>query len=480
MAEPTDAPLATVAEAEELPKTKEKLDELTQAASLQYSLKNFSAAADHYADAVEIQAELNGEMAPENAELLFYYGRALYKVAVAKSDVLGNKVAQEDQKKKKAKRGVKAEASSSAASGAKTEPPEETTASKPYFQLTGDENWDDSDDDDDEDGDGEGEQDEEEDDFGNAYETFELARVLYQKQLDAQPDASPAEKGKGPATLSPTSRAIKEKLADCHGFLVDISLENERFHDAVADARSSLALQEELNPFEHENVTESHYSLSLALEFASVSKIREDQLAAERQQDSTSPSTTSPAATSDTDGINWPLRKEAAHHTELAIASLRARLSKEEAALAHPTLTAAQKSEKTAIIADKKAMLEELVGRLHDLQRDPTQQHDYDALDPSVVQGLFGSLLGADPAVQKAKLAEATSAANDVTAVVRKKAKPATTTATAIQSNKGAKDKRAAAAEEVPAQPKGKGKRALEVASDEASEAKRSRTAELA
>ena len=98
MAEPTNEPLATVTEAEELPKTKEKLAELTQAASLQYSLKNFSAAADHYADAVEIQAELNGEMAPENAELLFYYGRALYKVAVAKSDVLGNKVAQEDQK----------------------------------------------------------------------------------------------------------------------------------------------------------------------------------------------------------------------------------------------------------------------------------------------------------------------------------------------------------------------------------------------
>ncbi|KAJ4334892.1 hypothetical protein N0V95_009048 [Ascochyta clinopodiicola] len=465
MAEPTNDPLATVAEAEELPKTKEKLDELTQAASLQYSLKNFSAAADHYADAVEIQAELNGEMAPENAELLFYYGRALYKVAVAKSDVLGNKVAQEDQKKNKAKKDVKAEASSSAASGAKTEPQEETTASKPYFQLTGDENWDDSDDDEDEDG--EGEQDEEEDDFGNAYETFELARVLYQKQLDAQPDASPAEKGKGPATLSPTARAIKEKLADCHGFLVDISLENERFHDAVADARSSLALQEELNPFEHENVTESHYSLSLALEFASVSKIREDQLAAERQQDDTSPSTTSPPAPSDKDGINWPLRKEAAHHTEQAIASLRARLSKEEAALASPTLSATQKTEKTSIINDKKSMLEELVGRLQDLQRDPTQQQDYDALDPSVVQGLFGSLLGADPAVQKARLAEATSAANDVTAVVRKKAKPAPAPA-------------GTAGEKAEDQGKGKGKRTLEVAGDEASEAKRSRTEELA
>lgn len=461
MAEPTNEPLATVTEAEELPKTKEKLAELTQAASLQYSLKNFSAAADHYADAVEIQAGLNGEMAPENAELLFYYGRALYKVAVAKSDVLGNKVVQEDQKKKKkTKKEVKAEASSSASNSAEEEPKEQSTGSKPYFQLTGDENWDDSDDSDEEGEDGQ--EEEEEDDFGNAYEIFELARVLYQKQLDAQSDASTAEKGKGPVTLSATMRAIKEKIADCHGFLVDISLENERFHDAVADARSSLALQEELNPFEHENVTESHYSLSLALEFASVSKIREDQLDAERQQDTTS--TSKPEAEEDKDGINWDLRNEAAKHTELAIQSLQARLKKEEAALSGDTLTDAQKKEKTAVIQDKKGMLEELQGRLKDLRLDPTKQ-DYDTIDQSVVQGLFGSLLGADAATQKAKLAEAKKGANDVSQVVRKKAKPAPAAPRPIT--------------EASAEGKGKGKRALEVEGEETN-GKRSRTEEAA
>lgn len=459
MAAPTNEPLATVAESEELPKTKERLDELTQAASLQYSLKNFSAAADHYADAVEIQAELNGEMAPENAELLFYYGRALYKVAVAKSDVLGNKVAQEDQKKKKAKKEVKAEASSSTAN-VKEEPKEETTASKPYFQLTGDENWDSSDDEDGEDD--EAGQEEDEDDFGNAYETFELARVLYQKQLDAQSDSAAdsttADKGKGPATLSSATRAIKEKIADCHGFLVDISLENERFHDAVADARSALALQEELNPFEHENVTESHYSLSLALEFASVSKIREDQAGAERQQGDNEP-----PASDDKDGINWDLRNEAAKHTDLAIQSLQARLAKEEAALTGPTLTAAQKKEKRIVIDDKKAMLDELQGRLKDLKLDPTTQ-SYDSIDQSVVQGLFGSLLGADAATQKAKLAEATKGANDVSQVVRKKAKPAPKPVPEAGAD-GGEDKG-----------KGKGKRSLDAG--EEGTGKRSRTEE--
>ncbi|KAF2625139.1 hypothetical protein BU25DRAFT_441587 [Macroventuria anomochaeta] len=473
MAEPANGPLATVAETGELPKTQEKLDELTQAAALQYSLKNFSAAADHYADAVEIQAELNGEMAPENAELLFYYGRALYKVAVAKSDVLGTKGAQEDQKKKKkakakkeAKADAKAEASTSATNGAKTEPKKETTAPKPastYFQLTGDENWDDSDDDEEVDDEAGQEEEEEEDDFGNAYETFELARVLYQKQLDAQSSPTTEDKGKGRATLSPAERAIKEKIADCHGFLVDISLENERFHDAVADARSSLALQEELNPFEHENVTESHYSLSLALEFASVSKLREDQIDAERQQDATS--TPNPQAEDDKDGVNWELRNEAAKHTELAIQSLQARLKKEEAVLTGDALTEGQKKEKRTVIEDKKAMLEELQGRLKDLSLDPTKQ-EYDTIDPSVVQGLFGSLLGVDAATQKAKLAEATEKANDVSQVVRKKAKPApkpVAVASAEGKGKG----------------KGKGKRTLEVEED-AAKGKRSKTEEPA
>lgn len=418
MADPASKILAAVDGNEELPRTKEKLDELTTAASIHYSTKNFPAAAENYANAVEIQAELNGEMAPENAELLFYYGRALYKVAVAKSDVLGNKVAQEDKKKKKSKKAAKAEAGegSSAANGAKAEPKDESVESKPFFQLTGDENWTDSEEEDEEE---EGEEEEEDDDFGNAYETFELARVLYSKQLEALEGGDAADKGKGKAELSPQARTIKEKIADCHGFLVDISLENERFHDAISDARAALALQEELKPFEHENVTEGHYSLSLALEFASVRKVREDQMG-------TSSDTPADAEEADDskDSIDWDLRNEAARHTELAIQSLEARLKKEEAALSLDTLTLEEKKEKEAIVEDKKGMLEELTTRVADLKADPTKQ-EIDSIDPTVFQGLLGGLLGADAATQKAKIAEATKSANDVSGMVKKKAKPA-------------------------------------------------------
>jgi HAT1-interacting factor 1 len=455
MADPTTEPLATLTETEELPRTKEKLEELSQAASIHYSTKNFAAAAEHYANAVEIQAELNGEMAPENAELLFYYGRALYKVAVAKSDVLGNKVAQEEKKNKKPKaKKAKAEAGEGF-SAAKAEPKEEDVNSKPYFQLTGDENWTDSEDED-EDADVEdGEQEDDDDDFGNAYEVFELARVLYQRQLDAPDggDVSDKGKGKGASELTPRERIIKERIADCHGFLVDISLENERFHDAISDARKALALQEEIRPFEHENVTEAHYSLSLALEFASVSKVREDQ---------TGQSTDAPAEkkeNEDEDGVNWHLRKEAAEQTDLAIQSLEARLKVEEAALSSGSLKPEQKKEKQVIIEDKKGMLEDLKTRLTDLKSDPTKQ-DFDSIDPSVFQGLLGGLLGADVATQKAKIAEATKGANDVSGMVKKKAKAP------VASRSGSKDA-------------GSSKRKLEV-DDGGADGKRAKTEEPA
>lgn len=355
MAEAVTEPIPSAATTADVPKTKEKLEELTRAASLQYSLKNYSTAADHYADAVEIQAELNGEMAPENAELLFYYGRALYKVAIAKSDVLGAKVVQEEKKKSKTEKSQKeaSERPAPSANGSKAEGKEETVESKAYFQLTGDENWTDSEDEEEEGG---AEQEEEQDDFGNAYEVFELARVLYTKQLEAQESSEGADKGKGKAEVTPQARAIKEKLADCHGFLVEISFENERFHDAIPDARSAVALQEELHPFEHENVTEGHYSLSLALEFASVAKVREQQAG----QDTETPAD----GAQQEDVIDWDLRNEAAKHTELAIQSLETRLKQEEAALSSEALTPEQKKEKEAIITDKKSMLEDLKTRV--------------------------------------------------------------------------------------------------------------------
>ena len=74
-----------------------RLDDLKAQATLKYAVKDYDAAVELYSQATELQATINGEMAAENADLLYAYGRCLYHVAVANSDVLGSKVAGETQ-----------------------------------------------------------------------------------------------------------------------------------------------------------------------------------------------------------------------------------------------------------------------------------------------------------------------------------------------------------------------------------------------
>ena len=74
-----------------------QLDDLRAQATLKYSVKDYDAAAELYSQATELQAELNGEMSAQNADLLYAYGRCLYHCAVKSSDVLGSKVAGERQ-----------------------------------------------------------------------------------------------------------------------------------------------------------------------------------------------------------------------------------------------------------------------------------------------------------------------------------------------------------------------------------------------
>ena len=123
-----------------------------------YAHKQYDDAAECYATAAELQAELNGEMDPANAEILFLYGRSLFRVGQGKSDVLGDRAEGKQRerggaaaaggskgKEKKAGKeegGVKAEG---AAAGGEKKEGEVAGEKKPLFQFTGDENWDDSD-----------------------------------------------------------------------------------------------------------------------------------------------------------------------------------------------------------------------------------------------------------------------------------------------------------------------------------------------
>ncbi|WPH00435.1 nasp-related protein sim3 [Acrodontium crateriforme] len=409
-----------------------KFEQLKASAIKEYSLKNYAAAADFYSEAAQVQDEINGEMSIANADLLYQYGRCLYHVAVSNSDVLGGKVASaEEPKRKKRKVALAAEAESSSAAGSsgliggamkdgQQKQAEEIVeavvddnhgmkkensmaTSNPFFQITGDENFTDSEDDEEDDADAEAE--EEEDDFAIAYEILDVARVLLSKTLEAAQENA----GKS-ATENPEVRQVKERLADTHDLQAEISLENERFHDAINDTRDALALKLELFPQENSLVAEAHFKLSLALEFASVTSANAEEGANEE-----------PAQ------VDEGLRKEAAVEMEKAIASCKLRIEKEEAALA--SLEGAKLDERKRTIVDVREMVGDMEQRLIDLRNPAVSLAGPsgpagapDGSDP--LRGVLGAMLGESKADQQKRIAEATKGANDLTGLVKHRKKP--------------------------------------------------------
>ncbi|KAK6383194.1 hypothetical protein LTR65_010375 [Meristemomyces frigidus] len=407
-----------------------KLAQLKAAATQQYSLKNYSTAAECYSEAAEVQDQINGEMSPDNADLLYQYGRCLYHVAVSNSDVLGGKVTSNDEPKRKKRKIAPAESSAAGAAngglisdamkdgeqrlaeevveaavedkeGVKSE--EAAASTKPFFQITGDENWTDSEDDDEADAEAE----EQEDDFETAYEILDMARVLLGKKLEAMQRLA----GKG-TTDQPEVRQLKERLADTHDLQAEISLENERFQDAVKDTRDSLVLKLDLYPTESNLIAEAHFKLSLALEFASVT--------------STADGEGGDDAENKVAQVDESLRQEAAEEMEKAIASCKVRISKEEAAL--PILDGAKAEEVKKSSADVKEMVADMEQRLVDLRNPAVSLAGGPAGAPNdsdPLRGVLGAMLGESKGEQQKRVAQATAQANDLSGLVkhRKKAK---------------------------------------------------------
>lgn len=297
-----------------------RLDDLVTRAAAKDAVKDYNAAAELYSQATEIQAQINGEMSVQNADLLYAYGKALYNVGVSKSDVLGSKIAGGDTAQaiepssKKSKEPssaglIQAAISSSTAAEGSLDSEKPTESTNQLFQFTGDENFADSDSEEEDEG-AQAEDEEEDDDFENAFEVLDLARVLLLRKLE---DAGQGSNGKGKsAGILPEVRKIQERLADIYDLQAEISLEGESFVNAVSDLRAALELKEALYAFEDPSVSECHYKLSLALEFASVSQ--PDGEDGEEK----------PAV------VDSAMREESAKHMQSAINSCKLRLAQEE------------------------------------------------------------------------------------------------------------------------------------------------------
>lgn len=346
------------------------LTNLTAQATLKYSVKDYDAAAELYSQATELQAKINGEMSPQNADLLYAYGRCLYHVAVMKSDVLGSKIAGERpevSKKPQNQETYQEGAVSMSVENEKTISKENVPkfaegnvaaikpedalekATKPYFQFTGDENWDTSDEEEDEDDQdrGDGGDADEEDDFVNAYEVLDLARILLLNKLGDVESAAGLAEGE-----SQEVRHLKERLADTYDLQAEISLEGERFPAAVVDLKSALKLKLALFPQESSLLAEAHYKLSLALEFSSVTQQRNE---------------TGEIDAGNGAHVDEAMREEAVHQMESAIASCKLRVQKEEASLSkgRPRNGCTKKSKATKKdIEDVKEMIKEMEQRV--------------------------------------------------------------------------------------------------------------------
>lgn len=438
-----------------------RLDHLKASAIQQYALKNYLSAAELFSEAAEVQDQINGEMSPENADLLYQYGRCLYHVGVSRSDVLGGKVAQQEEpKRKKRKVGQtevieKGEPSASGPVGDSLHDGEEKAAeevvgaavaendgdchgpsvtSKPFFQITGDENWTDSEEEEDDEAEAE---EEEEDDFAVAYEILDAARVLLARKIGT---AQSAERNdRNPQEV----RQLRERLADTHDLQAEIKLENEQFNDAVNDARDALALKIQLYPQESGLIAEAHYKLSIALDFASLP---------------TQPAEADDGAPVKEEGkVDEEMRQQAAEEMEKAILSCQARIKKEEAALSELG-TGKLESAKRGI-TDAKDMVKDMKTRLFDL-RNPAPvaaltaggTPGLDGADP--LRGVLGQLLGESKVEQAKRIAEATEKANDLSGLVKHRKKPKQDATTSEHPTTKGQGKRRA--EDVPEESSGK------------------------
>ncbi|PNP38290.1 hypothetical protein TGAMA5MH_09863 [Trichoderma gamsii] len=412
-AAPAEAELESEVD-DDIKSKKVTLADLSAKGTALYAHKKYEGAADIFSRASILQAEINGETAPENAEILFHYGRSLFKVGQSKSDVLGGSAPAEKKtkanggasSKKAAKQDEEKAATTTAAEGKENKGDEKSDVpegKKLFFQFTGDENFDDESDEDE--GQQEGDQDEEEDDdLATAFEILDLARVCYHKQLEKLREEEEAE-GKGKEAAKEDSSAvrhIKERLAETHDCLAEISLENERYPNAIEDGRTSLNYKIDLYPEESEIIAEAHYKLSLALEFASLTVADDEGKNTKREE------------------IDQTLRDEAVVEMEAAIKSFRLKMQTIEVEIASSASPEDNELSRKAV-EEMKEVIADLEQRLVDLKKDPLSANDLLSEGVNPLGGLLGAALGGSAAEVQARVEEATKNAVDLSGLVRKK-----------------------------------------------------------
>ena len=130
-----------------------------------------------------------------------------------------------------------------------------------------------------------------------------------------------------------------------------------RFPGAVTDFRAALALKQGLQPEESEIIAEAHFKLSLALEFASITRTQENSEQSKTEEDETH--------------VDQGMRDEAVRELEAAIKSTKLKLQNKEVELASShspddnDITRAQIAEVKDIVADMEGRVSFSSSHLH-------------------------------------------------------------------------------------------------------------------
>ncbi|KAF9446196.1 hypothetical protein P691DRAFT_709032 [Macrolepiota fuliginosa MF-IS2] len=208
-----------------------------------FALGKYEQAVDFYATALELATTQYGDDTPETADLYFSYGRALLENAITQSGVLGK-----DQPEAPADDEPEVNSSNgpilSFSGDAEEEDPAvdlfgnaEKAAEEEEKAVAAEAGED---------------EDEPEDDFNAAWEVLDLARAIYDKQAQQEGDDE-----------------VRLKLADTYIALGDVSLETEKFDQAIQDYEAGLKHKVDLLPKSSRQIAEAHYKLSMVLDLTS-------------------------------------------------------------------------------------------------------------------------------------------------------------------------------------------------------------------
>lgn len=351
--------------------------DLLKEGSQAYSLKDFDQAASKYADAC---ASFNEEHGKDCPDLLLLYGKALFQSGVSKSGVLGGVSAQQETTKKDNEAENDEANFEEGMANDESEVAAEEDEEDDEAEIGNDEGQEDDNDnqkaDDQED---EAAPEEEQSDFEAAWEILDLSRALFEDRISKLEETaadltSPLIKSDNEEPKNDYVANLK-KLSETYDLLGEVSLESENFPQAAADLASCLKLRQKLFDAKTSSlISESHYKLSLALEFC-----LEDP----------------------------ELRSKAAEHMKHAIESVKARNDIE---------TDKEKKE------DNEQLLVELNERFEELKKDPEQ--DLRDQQMNIIKGILGEATSDGP--KQANIASVVqNKVNDLSSMVKKrKAQP--------------------------------------------------------